>query len=111
MRIEDLIRRLREQMNARIAQYNELTETLNGVRSAENVDSVREAELVEQRSNVHSEIEALRVRVAGLEDEARADAAIDRLQSQITPDTHTRVESVNEPNPVYRRDDVEHSYG
>lgn len=110
MRIEDLIRRLREQMNARIAQYNELTETLNGVRSAENVDSVREAELVEQRSNVHSEIEALRVRVAGLEDEQRADAAIDRLQSQITPDTHTRVESVNEPNPVYRRDDVEHSY-
>ena len=109
MKIEELIRRLREQMNARIAKYNELTESLNGVRGAEVVDAVREAELVDQRANVSAEIEALRGRIASMEDEARADAAIDALQSQHSAPAE-RIQVGHEPNPVYRRDDVETSY-
>lgn len=112
MKIEDLIRRLREQMNARISKYNDLTETLNTVRAAETVDTVREAELSDQRASVHAEIEALRERVANLEDEQRADEAIARLQSESTPVGSQRsgVQVGSEPNPVYRRDDVEVSY-
>ena len=56
MKIEDLIRRLREQMNARIAKYNELTESLNTVRAADAVDVVREAELAHQRAGVAAQI-------------------------------------------------------
>lgn len=110
MKIEDLIRRLREQMNARIAKYNELTESLNGVRAAETVDAVREAELSDQRASVSAEIEALRERVAKLEDEQRADEAIARLQSEQAPEVRSGVQVGHEPNPVYRRDDTEHSY-
>lgn len=112
MKIEDLIRRLREQMNARIAKYNELTESLNTVRAADAVDVVREAELSEQRASVSAEIEALRERVGQLEDEQRADEAIARLQSESTPVGSERsgVQVGSEPNPVYRRDDVEVSY-
>ena len=112
MKIEDLIRRLREQMNARIAKYNELTESLNTVRAADAVDAVREAELSDQRASVSAEIEALRDRVATLEDEQRADEAIARLQSESTPVGSQRsgVQVDSEPNPVYRRDDVEVSY-
>ena len=112
MKIEDLIRRLREQMNARIAKYNELTESLNTVRAADAVDVVREAELSDQRASVSAEIEALRERVAKLEDEQRADEAIARLQSESTPVDSQRsdVQVGSEPNPVYRRDDVEVSY-
>lgn len=109
MKIEELIRRLREQMNARIAKYNELTESLNSVRGAEVVDAVREAELADQRASVSAEIEALRGRIASMEDEARADAAIDALQSQASAPAE-RVHVGHEPNPVYRRDDVEVSY-
>ena len=112
MKIEDLIRRLREQMNARIAKYNELTESLNTVRAADAVDVVREAELSDQRASVSAEIEALRERVAKLEDEQRADEAIARLQSESTPVGSQRsgVQVGSEPNPVYRRDDLEVSY-
>ena len=112
MKIEDLIRRLREQMNARIAKYNELTESLNTVRAADAVDVVREAELSDQRASVSAEIEALRERVAKLEDEQRADEAIARLQSESTPVASERsgVQVGSEPNPVYRRGDVEVSY-
>ena len=112
MKIEDLIRRLREQMNARIAKYNELTESLNTVRAADAVDVVREAELSDQRASVSAEIEALRERVAKLEDEQRADEAIARLQSESTPVGSQRsgVHVGSEPNPAYRRGDVEVSY-
>ena len=112
MRIEELIRRLREQLNARTISYNEFTEQLNTLRAAESVDAVREAALVEQRSAVLAEIEAMRGRIEGLEREAAQDAAVARLQEQSAPVDVQRsgVQVGAEPNPVYRRDDVEVSY-
>ena len=41
MRIEELIRRLREQLNARTISYNEYTEQLNALRAASEPDAVR----------------------------------------------------------------------
>lgn len=112
MRIEDLIRRLREQLNARTISYNEYTEQLNTLRAAPEVDAVREANLVEQRAAVLAEIEAMRTRIEGLEREAAQDAAVARLQAQSTPVDVQRsgVQVGAEPNPVYRRDDLEVSY-
>lgn len=110
MTIDALIRRLQEQMNARISSYNDLTETLNTVRGAETVDAVREATLVEQRANASAEIDAMRARIEGLEGEARADEAIARLQSESTPSAPAARAQVSEPNPVYRRNDTEQSY-
>lgn len=109
MKIEELIRRLQEQMNARIVSYNDLTEQLNTCRSAESIDLVREAGLVEQRSSAQADIDALRVRIEGMEKEARDDAAIAKLQSQ-TMAPEARVQVGAEANPVYRKGDTEHSY-
>lgn len=112
MRIEDLIRRLREQLNARTISYNEYTEQLNTLRAAPEMDAVREASLVEQRAAVLAEIEAMRTRIEGLEREAAQDAAVARLQEQSAPVDVQRsgVQVGAEPNPVYRRDDLEVSY-
>ena len=111
MRIEELIRRLREQLNARTISYNECTEQLNTLRAAETVDAVREAALVEQRSAVLAEIEAMRGRIEGLEREAAPDAAVARLQEQSAPvDQRSGVQVGAEPNPIYRRDNTEVSY-
>ena len=74
MRIEELIRRLREQLNARTISYNEYTEQLNALRAASEPDAVREATLVEQRSAGLAEIEVMRGRIEGLEREAAQDA-------------------------------------
>ena len=112
MRIEELIRRLREQLNARTISYNEYTEQLNALRAASEPDAVREATLVEQRSAVLAEIEVMRGRIEGLEREAAQDAAVARLQEQSAPVDVQRsgVQVGAEPNPVYRRDDLEVSY-
>ena len=112
MRIEELIRRMREQLNARTISYNEYTEQLNTLRSAAEPDAEREATLVEQRSAVLAEIEAMRGRIEGLEREAAQDAAVARLQEQSAPVDVQRsgVQVGAEPNPVYRRDDLEVSY-
>lgn len=111
MRLEDLIRRLREQMNARTITYNEFTEQLNTLRAAESVDAVREATLVEQRAAVLAEIESMRGRVADLEREAAQDAAVARLQEQSAPVAErSGVQVGAEANPVYRKDDIEVSY-
>ena len=117
MTLEELIRRAKEQLNARINARNEHTAALNVLRSKDEVDQVREAELLSQRGAVDAEIDVLRQRVETLEAELRNDEAIQRLQSQSTPlppaSAPAATASVRvgaEPNPVYRRGDTEVSY-
>lgn len=110
MRIKDLIRRLREQLNARTITYNDYTEQLNTLRSADEVDAAREAALLEQRSAVLAEIEAMRGRIEGLERESAQDEAVARMQEQTAPAVRSGVQVGAEPNPVYRKDGTEHSY-
>lgn len=90
MRIEDLIRRVRDQQNTEIARYNELTETINSLRASDHVDGAREAELIGQRAHSQSVINSLKERVAELEREREADAAIDALQARTMPEPPTR---------------------
>ncbi len=111
MTIRELIERLRRDVNARIATYNELGASLDQVRVAETIDSVREAELISQRSAAAAEIQQLNARIAQLETEAETDAAVARLQAQTVEVTRTASVTVGaEPNPVYRRDNTEVSY-
>lgn len=85
MTIDQLIARVRDQQNTEIARYNQLTDALNSVRASEPVDGAREAELIGQRSHSQTIINSLRDRVAELEKEREADAAIDALQARTMP--------------------------
>lgn len=85
MTIEQLIARMREQINARIATYNEHTAQLNELRGAESADQSAVDAIVTARSAVSTEIDTMKGRLADLEREAEQDAAVQRLQSQVTP--------------------------
>ena len=85
MTLEQLIARLREQINARIAAYNEHTRALNELRGAESPDQSAIDARVAERAAVEAEIEAQKQRLAGYEEELRHDQAIQALQSQVTP--------------------------
>lgn len=107
-----MIERLRRDMNARIASYNELGVSLDAARSAKTVDVAREADLIGQRSAANAEIQAISERITKLEAEAEADAAIERLSAQSHPVGSERsgVQVGAESNPVYRKGDTEVSY-
>lgn len=115
MTLDELIRRAKEQLNARIAARNTHTEALNTLRGQDGFDVVKEAEIVSQRAAVDAEIEALRKRVEELETEKRNDDAIQRLQSQVEPVAPAspgtaRGHVTERENPVYRKGDTEVSY-
>lgn len=117
MKLEELIRRAKEQLNARIAARNYKTEELNTLRGTDNYDQVREAELVSARSGIDAEIEVLRKRLSDLEAEREQDEAMYRLQSEVVPTgpsapaaERSGVSVGHEPNPVYRKGDTEVSY-
>lgn len=111
MTIRELIERLRRDVNARIAAYNEYGVSLDKLRESEAPDAVREAELVEKRSGALAEINQLNERIKGLEAEAESDAAVARLQA-LTPDSRevATVTVSAEPNPVYRKGSTDVSF-
>ena len=83
--IDQLMNKVREEINERIAKRNDLTEQLNAVRDADAVDTERESAIVDERAALDAEIKAQRERLDGLRAEAEADAAVARLQSEIRP--------------------------
>ncbi len=85
MKLSDLERKLRDQINDETMRYNELTEGLNTVRSAETVDSVREAQLLKERGHSAAMLNTLRDRLAEVEREQAADDAVTELQNQRFP--------------------------
>lgn len=114
MKLDELIRRAKEQLNARIAARNAHTEALNTLRGQDGFDAVKESEIVAQRAAVDAEIEALRKRVEELEAEKRSDDAIQGLLSDVTPaapsGSSARGQVIERENPVYRKGDTEVSY-
>ena len=52
MTLDELIRRAKEQLNARIAAHNTYTEALNKLRGEDGFDVVKESEIVAQRAAV-----------------------------------------------------------
>ena len=85
MTLEQLIARLREQINARISAYNEHTRALNELRGADAPDQAAIDAAVTARAAVEAEINAQKERLNTLEEELRHDQAIQALQSQVTP--------------------------
>lgn len=85
MKIADLQRKLRDQMNTETMRYNELTEGLNIVRASETVDGVREAHILKERAHSAAMLDTLRERLAELEREQAADDAVAELQSHSQP--------------------------
>ena len=85
MTLEQLIARLREQINARISAYNEHTRALNELRGADAPDQAAIDAAATARAAVEAEINAQKERLNTLEEELRHDQAIQALQSQVTP--------------------------
>ncbi len=85
MTLEELIRRTKDALNAKIEARNALTKSLNELRGADTIDAEREAEQLKQRGEIDAEIKVLRAKVDEYEAELRNDEAIDRLQAEITP--------------------------
>ena len=85
MTLEQLIARLREQINARISAYNEHTRALNELRGADAPDQAAIDAAVTARAAIEAEINAQKERLAALEEELRHDQAIQTLQAQVTP--------------------------
>lgn len=109
MTLEELIRRTRADLNARIARHNAITEELATLRAAEPPDQERIAALLTERQNLAAERTQLASQLTDYEAEQREDAAVARLQAEVTPTpgsvpSRARAEVRGEPNPVYRRD-------
>ncbi len=81
MRIEDLIARVKGEINALAIRYNELTEQINNCRSAETPDTVREDALVAERGTTQADLVALRAKLAIYEAEAVEIAKVEREQA------------------------------
>lgn len=87
MKIEELIAKLREQINSRITMRNDYSTELDGLRAAEVTDEVtaKIGELRAKKAGLDAEVVALNARLADLQEEQRQDAAIAALQATVTP--------------------------
>ena len=85
MTLDQLIARMREQINARIASYNEHTRALNELRGADAPDQAAIDARSSERAAVEAEIQVMRGRLEGLEQEQRTEEAIVRLQAEVMP--------------------------
>lgn len=85
MKLEELIRRIKEQINARIAARNAQTEALNSLRAQEGFDATQEAQILTARGGIDAELDQLRAQLERYEAELREDEAVIRLQSQVHP--------------------------
>ncbi len=85
MTLEQLIARVREQINARIAQRNTNATELERLRGLPEVDETAVAALRQSQASIDAELEALRAQLEGYEAEQRADAAVTDLQARVGP--------------------------
>lgn len=85
MRLNQILERLREQINSRIAARNAQTEALNALRAQDGFDAAQETGIIAARGEIDAELAVLRSRLEGYEAELREDEAIERMQAQVTP--------------------------
>lgn len=84
MKLDELIRKVREQINARISIRNDYATQLDELRGAETVDEAKVEELRSKKATADAEIRELQTRLEDLEAERVQDEATARLQSSIT---------------------------
>lgn len=82
MTLAELIQRMRDDINARIAEYNDKTRALNELRAADEPDEAEITVLTDERALVESKIGVLKGRLKDLEAEAVRDQAIQELLSE-----------------------------
>ena len=83
MKLEELIRKVRDQINARINVRNDYAKELDELRGAESPDAAKVEELRSKKASADAEITALREQLEAYERELEADAAVQRLQSKV----------------------------
>ncbi len=83
--MDELIRKVREQLNARINQRNTYTQDLTEARAAETPDEEKIEELRTKRSEVDAEIRSLNEQLEQLQREKEDDDAIAKLQREVQP--------------------------
>lgn len=83
--MDELIRKVREQLNARIKQRNTYTQDLSEARAAETPDEEKIEELRTKRAETDSEIRELNERLDQLREEQKQDEAIEKLQREVQP--------------------------
>lgn len=110
MELEKLIAKVREQINARIAIFNDYARELGDLRAADAVDEAKVSEVRGKKAGVEAEIDQLRSRLTELESERERDAAVARLQAEITPSgapqgrAYDQVARVGREERTYRPD-------
>lgn len=83
MKLEQLIARAREQINARINLRNDYASQLDELRGAETVDEAKVAEIRGKQASIDAEVTHLREQLEALQEEQRADEAAARLQAEV----------------------------
>lgn len=111
MTLEQLMRRTRDEINARITRHNEISGELATLRASETPDQARIDALRAEQATLATERTQLQSQLTDYEAEAREDAAVQALQAQVTPTpaagalpARAQTTVVREDNPVYRRD-------
>ncbi|MHB1063536.1 MAG: hypothetical protein ACYC1Z_03420 [Georgenia sp.] len=84
MKLDELIRKVREQINARINVRNDYATKLEELRGAESVDETAVEELRSKKGDVDAEIRELQTKLEDLEKERTQDEAVARLQATTT---------------------------
>lgn len=83
--LEELIKKVREQINARISMRNEYATELDELRGKDDVDEARVEELRGKKASTDAELVALKERQTSLEKELSDDQAVARLQDERHP--------------------------
>src|SRR3546814_4652231 len=83
--MDELIRKLREKINARINLRNDYAKELDELSRAADVDDAKVDEVRAKKASLDSEIEEQRARLEELEKERKADEAVARLQDESKP--------------------------
>lgn len=112
----DLIAAAEQRMGVALAERSAKQDNLIAMRSAVEAgdsaitdDQITAA--IAERDAADAALKAAEANVATLRAEHAEDERITRMQNEFHPTASQRAGAeVNEPNPVYRRDDVEHSY-
>ena len=84
MKLSELIRRTRTDINSRIAKHNSITEQLSELRGADTPDEAKVAQLLTERQTIGAERAALATQLEAYEAEQREDEAVARLQATTT---------------------------
>ncbi len=102
MRLDEMVRQLKEQINTKVALRNAKSSALNELRAKAGYDVTAEAKLITERSNVDAELGPMYRRLESLEVELREEEALQRSLETITVLPPVRGDGTDEPVRIAR---------